>query len=89
MPEGAGGNHKSGKPEGVTAQRNSVGLPSSRSGGEKSVGNCAGKEPTAGQKSDGACVGEGPQGTKSKSTAPQSSDAQARHDALVAAKDLM
>ena len=88
-PDGADGNNRSGEPEGAAAQRNSVRPPPSRSGGEKSVGNSDGKGPTAGEKSDGARAGEGPRGAKSKSSAPLSSGAQARHDALVAAKALM
>ena len=89
MPGGAGGNRKNGEPEGATAHRNSTELPPSRSGGEKSVANGTIKEPTAEEKSDGARAGDGPQGAKSKSAAPQAFDAQARHDALVAAKPLM
>ena len=47
-----------------------------------------GKTPGADGRRDGA-RSEAPEGSKSKSLAPLSPDAQARHDALVAAKALM
>ena len=89
MSCGAGGNDKSGEVRGATTGRNSIECPPSRSGGEKSVADGASKDPTAKEKSDGTRAGEDPQGAKGKSAAPQASDAQARHDALVAAKALM
>ena len=57
-----------------------------RRSGEKSA--TTGRTPGAGGKRDGM-RSENPEGSKSRSSAPLSPDAQARHNALVAAKALM
>ena len=87
MPDGAGGNIRSG--EDATAQGNFTRPHPSRSGGEKSVDGNTDKDPTAGEKSNGARASKGQQGARSKSCTLLSADAQTRHDALVTAKALM
>ena len=87
MPDGAGGNIRSG--EDAAAKGNLTRPQPSRSGGEKSIDGNTGKDPTAGERSDDVRASKGQQGAKSKSCTLLSADAQARHDALVTAKALI
>ena len=87
MPDGAGGNIRSG--DGAAAQGNSTRPHPSRSGGEKSIDGNIDKDRTAREKSDSVRAGKGQQGARSKSCTLLCADAQAYHDALVTAKALM
>ena len=69
----------------MASPRDSLRGPPRRSG-EKSVGT--GKKPSVGGKR-GKARSDDPPASRSKSSAPLSPDAQARHDALIAAKALM